>query len=526
MSRTLTRAFAAASVLTLASPWCLASPTIDWTTPQRGVSIAVDAANNVFTVDYEQALGAEITLTKRDVLGQHLWTSSFDQTDHTKWEAATWVATDSLGNAIVTGTSMSGYSNPVKAASIVMKFAPDGTLLWRHVYETSFDGSYTKKCLVDANDAIYVVGMGSGPNGYVTKIKKFAPDGSTMWTWFDDAGIGAPMNFKFAPDGDLLITARSIFGSVNGFARVDATGNTVWSLPGIASFTMGDLASDNAGNTYVLHTANVTNGATQVRKLSPTGAQLFLHAYSIGAQRIEIGPDQQPVFAGFPSPTAAGAAFMKIDAAGQQLWSNLDADGPQMLLLHAKLIVDASNDAYLAAGTLFEMAICKVNADGTSAWTQTMPGSYANDFVLGSHDQSLFVVGGHTARLLDPAEGPWLNLGKSLAGASGAPLLYGVGSLAAGSNFSLNLKNAPAGTSALLVLGASRVDLPLVGGTLIPAPDVLVAGLPTGVGSFSISGVTPNGLLPGTDLYFQCWMPDAGAIFGSSASNGLKATTP
>lgn len=517
---------AVVSFFTVLASTLAAQPSVDWIQPQRGVSIAVDAANSVFTPDFEQQLGAEIVLTKRDVLGNLLWTSSFDQTDFTKWEAATWVATDSAGNAIVTGTLKSGYSNPVNAASIVMKFGPDGTPIWRRVYESSFDGSYTRKCLVDANDDIYVLGMGSGPSGFVTKIKKFAGDGSTIWTWFDSAGIGAPVNFKFAPDGDLLVTARSIFGSIDGFARIDSGGTTVWSLAGIQSLTVGDLASDVNGDTYVVHGEYVMNGGTQVKKVSPAGAVLWDKVYSIGAQRIEVGPDGAPVMAGFPNSGTAGAAFLKIDSAGNQLWSNLDADGPLSLLLHARLIVDSSNDAYLGAGTLFEMAICKVNANGTSAWTKTLPGSYTNDFVLGSHDKSIFVVGGQTARLLDPAEGPWQNVGKSLAGTNGAPLLFGTGSLLAGSPFSLNLTAAAPATSALLVIGTGRVDLPLLGGTLVPAPSILVPGLPTGSGSSTIGGVTPSGLPSGVDVYFQTWMPDAGGIFGVAASNGLRATLP
>jgi len=100
-----------------------------WVQPTRGVSVALDAADNVYTVDYEQALGAEMSLTKRAANGTMLWVASFDQTSTTAWERASWVATDSAGNAIVCGTLMSGYSNPVEAASIVMKFDPNGRWL-------------------------------------------------------------------------------------------------------------------------------------------------------------------------------------------------------------------------------------------------------------------------------------------------------------------------------------------------------------------------------------------------------------
>ena len=106
-----------------------------WVQPTRGVSVALDAADNVYTVDYEQALGAEMTVTKRAANGLLLWVASYDQTDQTQWERASWVATDSADNAIVCGTLMSGYSNPVEAASIVVKFDRHGNLLWRRVYD-------------------------------------------------------------------------------------------------------------------------------------------------------------------------------------------------------------------------------------------------------------------------------------------------------------------------------------------------------------------------------------------------------
>jgi hypothetical protein len=94
-------------------------------------------------------------------------------------EVATWVETDQLGNVLVCGTIRSGYSNPVNANSLLMKFSPSGVLLWRKVYETDFDGSSTKKCLVDADNNIYVLGLGTGPNGMVTKVKKI----QTQWQY-------------------------------------------------------------------------------------------------------------------------------------------------------------------------------------------------------------------------------------------------------------------------------------------------------------------------------------------------------
>ncbi len=368
-----------------------AQVSVDWVQPTAGVGIGVDAHGNSYTAVGVQNLGAEMIVTKRDVNGAVVWQRSFDQTDPTKWEAATWVATDSQGNAIVTGTLMSGYSNPVKAASIAMKWAPDGTLLWRQVYESSFDGSYTRRCLVDAEDNVYVLGMGSGPSGFVTKVKKFAPDGTPLWSWFDGAGIGAPQNFKLTPDAQLVVSARGLFGSINGYARLDLDGQTVWSLPGVQSLTVGDVAGDAQGNSYVVHGEYVTNGGTQVKKLDPAGKLVWDETCALSAFRIEVGGDGNPVACGFPNPNQGGAAFIKLDPAGSVLWTNFDADGPAYaLLLHAQLLLDEHDDAYLAAGTLFEMAVCKVfGDDGASAIAGSVrlaPGlGLTNRFIIDQH---------------------------------------------------------------------------------------------------------------------------------------------
>ena len=371
---------------------------VQWVQNTAGVSIAVDSNNNVYTVYYEYNPAGDIYLTKRNSDGVFIWQEKFDQTDNSKWEKATWVATDNLGNILVSGTLMSGYSNPVEAASILMKFDSAGNLIWRNVYETSFDGSFTKKCLVDENNNIYVLGMGSGTPGYVTKVKKFAPDGSTIWTYYDANGIGAPINFKFTPDNAIVITGRAIFGSINGYAKIDLNGNHIWSYPGVSSLTIGDCEGDDFGNTYLVHGEYVMNGGTELKKISPTGSLIWSNVYNLAGFRVEVGSDNQPVVCGFPNQNSFGSSFIKVDSNGNLVWSNPDADSTFALMLHAKLIMDQNDNIYLAAGTLTEMAVCKVNNDGISAWTVTMPGSYANDIVLGS-DNNVYVVGGNTAKI-------------------------------------------------------------------------------------------------------------------------------
>ncbi len=369
---------------------------LNWTQSTGGVSIAVDNSDNVFTVTYDYNPAGDIYLTKRDLDGNFIWEAKFDQTDNTKWEKATWVETDNNGNAIVTGTLMSGYSNPVNAASIVMKFSPQGTLLWRNVYENSFDGSYTKQCLVDASNNIYVLGIGFNGTGQSTKVVKFATDGSVTWTYYNFDGIGAPLYFKFTRDNAIVITGRGISGSINGFAKLDLAGVNKWSIAGVNSITTGDAAGDSEGNTYIITGLYGSNTQSTLKKLNSTGNIIWENNFSIAGTRIEIGSDNLPVIAGFPNTGTAGASFIKVNQNGTLLWANLNADSTYILLAHAQMKLDQFNNAYLAASIMTHKAVCKVNSNGSSGWTVTIPTGYAQGIDFGS-DNSVFVVGGSTS---------------------------------------------------------------------------------------------------------------------------------
>jgi hypothetical protein len=373
-----------------------AQVTVDWI-QDGGLSLALDQQNNVYTVTYDANLGGDITLTKRNALGELLWNANYDQASTTRFDRATWVATDAQGNAFVSGTVMSGFSNPVNANSLLMKFAADGTLLWRQEYASDFDGSNTRKCLVDLSGNAYVLGLGSGPSGLVTTVRKFAPDGSTLWSWFD-VGIGGPVNMKFTPDSALVIAHRAVVGNINGYTKLDRDGATIWSIGNVSSFTVGDLAGDAAGNTYLVSTGAQSGSNAVLRKVSPAGEEIWQDTYPITAFRVEVGTDQAPVLSGFPLNGSGGAAFLKTDADGAQLWVNNDADGAHNFLLHAQLMLDPSNNAYLCAGVLFNMGICKVNSDGTSAWAITAGAGGSQAFALGT-DGNVYVTGGSTLRI-------------------------------------------------------------------------------------------------------------------------------
>lgn len=370
--------------------------TLIWNNYPGGVSISTDAFDNVYTAwgDYNPA--GDIYLDKRNSDGTLLWEVKYDNTDNTRHELATWVACDNNNDILVSGTIRSGYASPVNAASVLMKFAPDGNLLWRVVYETTFDGSSTRKILIDSDNNIYVLGMSPS----LTKVKKFNTNGIAQWTYLNTAGIGAAANFKFAQDGNILIIGRSIYGSINGYAKIDTDGNEIFSSIGHYSLTAGDIAGDATGNSYMINGVYTFAAEGSVlTKIDPAGNTIWVDTNSITGTKVEVGTDQNPVVAGFPNTGTFGVSMIKYNNAGSVIWENPDADGPAYsLLLHAGMQLDPANNVYFAAGTLFEMAVCRVNADGSYNYTATSPGGYAYWFDFSEDYGSMFVVGGQVAR--------------------------------------------------------------------------------------------------------------------------------
>lgn len=385
---------AAAGLFGVAVP-ALAQVELAWSDLPGGVAVARDAGDHVLTARWDYNPAGDIYVARRSPDGTLLWEVRFDNLDSTRHEVATGVAVDSAGHALVSGTIRSGYSNPVNAASLLMKFSPDGQLVWRRVFGSDFDGSSTVRVLVDDQDRAYTVGLGVGPAGLVASVRQFAADGSPGWVWFDTAGIGRPWHAKRAPGGATLVAARGTVGSVDGFAKVDAAGRTVWTYV-TPSLTAGDLAGDSAGNSYVVH-EHYGVGGTLVRKLGPDGALLWERTHPMSAFRVETLPDGGALLSGFPSANAGGAAFARFGPAGDLRWSIDDASGAG-LLLHAQMLVDAQGNGYLAGSNLFEMGVVRVNADGSPAWTGWVPFGTAAGIALGSQGQ-VYVTGGQTARL-------------------------------------------------------------------------------------------------------------------------------
>jgi uncharacterized repeat protein (TIGR01451 family) len=384
--------------LTLAVPAALAQ-TLTWSVPPRGVAIAADAAENVFTADWEYAPAGDIVLTKTTPNGVTLFSVRRDNIDSTRHEAATWVDTDSTGGAYVSGTIRSGYSNPVNANALLMRFATDGTLRWRLVLGTDFDGGSTVKVLRDEADNAYVLGVGPTPSGFRARIHKVSPSGQVLWMWHDFAGIGSPVNMKWGANGNLVVAARAVTGLFGGAAQVDRNGQGATLLTSIPAYAGIDATADTAGQVIVASLDPATQQGRLV-KYGPVGVPLWTRFDAVNMSRVEVAPDGGIVVGGTPSAGSFGVAFLKYAADGTPLWANRDADGPaNAFLAHGQMQLDPAGNAYLAASNMSQMSVTRVNADGSTGWSVLAPFGYGVALAFGAQSQAVYVVGGQTARI-------------------------------------------------------------------------------------------------------------------------------
>lgn len=134
---------------------------------------------------------------------------------------------------------------------------------------------------------------------------------------------------------------------------------------------------------------------------------------------------------------------------------------------------------------------------------------------------------GNTSELGEPVISlptPWTDLGFSLAGAHGMPELAGGGTLVPGTPFAVVLHNALEQAPGACVFGTTQAMVPLFGGTLVPAPQVIVPFVTDNEGHAFIIGPWP--LVPsGTPIFAQAGLLDPAAAFGVAQSNALRGNT-
>ena len=120
----------------------------------------------------------------------------------------------------------------------------------------------------------------------------------------------------------------------------------------------------------------------------------------------------------------------------------------------------------------------------------------------------------------------WADLGQGLAGTRGVPRLRGSGSLSAASTITWSLAGARSSAPAVFVVGFHRIQLPILGGVLVPAPDLSVLVATDGVGAASVGVHLAQSLPSGQEISVQVWVLDPAGPAGWAAANAIAAVAP
>ncbi|MCB9896968.1 MAG: FG-GAP repeat protein [Planctomycetes bacterium] len=121
---------------------------------------------------------------------------------------------------------------------------------------------------------------------------------------------------------------------------------------------------------------------------------------------------------------------------------------------------------------------------------------------------------------------PWSDLGHSLDGALGEPLLDVGGSLLPDSILHAVTSNLPPFAVANLVLGFSALEAPFKGGVLVPEADVVLRMKADGSGVDAVDLPWPAGFPSGTSIWLQTWTKDVSGPQGFSATRAVVGVTP
>jgi hypothetical protein len=289
--------------------------------------------------------GEELFLIKIAADGSLVWQRTWNGKPNGLYEGNdVGVAPD--GSVYVTG--LFAPSGLQAGDVLLLKFSPEGTLIWQRTWDSG--NTETGEALAIAGDgSIYVSGGANSLREYSPlKLLRFAPDGSLLWqsTWADIASGDA---LAIGPDGNVHVAgvAPRPDGTFNWdqvVLAIDPQGTLLWqrdlAAGGVADARGGmTVAADGsiyvAGGLQAIQSGRAIND-TLITKFSPNGSLEWVRAYGANLDdfpggvlmlpdgNLLIGGVNQSPFVGGPSfayllrvdPTGRGIGCTSVDGSG------------------------------------------------------------------------------------------------------------------------------------------------------------------------------------------------------------------
>jgi hypothetical protein len=219
-----------------------------------------------------RVFGSSIVLHKHATNGAILWSAAFDSAEFTNAEPAH-LALDGVGNIYLTGLSRQPY---LPVASALLKFSPDGQLLWSRIQTRTNQWSNIHAFAVDSDGNSIVGSLGQ----FGTMVVRYNSAGEMQWAFnnpsLDDDTIALAVDAY--GNSYLGTTIRAGHNEIL-LRKFDSTGATAWTRtyePGI-HHRLGTIAVDSAGHLIVAGIGGAPDieGSMFVAKYSPAGQRLW-----------------------------------------------------------------------------------------------------------------------------------------------------------------------------------------------------------------------------------------------------------
>ena len=218
------------------------------------------------------AMGSSIVLDKHAPNGDILWSSPFQSAEFANVEP-THLLLDGGGNIYIAGQAVQLYSN----AAIVLKYTPDGRLLWSRFLANSNRWPGLQLFAVDPQGNSVIAGLSTA-----VIVNRYSPTGDPQWSYVDPSPDNDTLSLAVSRSSDTYIgtTIRTTTGGGNEIRlrKFDSTGTLVWTIPSLeGQFNrLATLAVDAADHLIVAGTGGLEeDGPMFVQKYSSGGQKLW-----------------------------------------------------------------------------------------------------------------------------------------------------------------------------------------------------------------------------------------------------------
>ena len=233
---------AAAAAPTLLSETTWGGPGSDVT---EGAAVALDGSS--YLVGFTGSFGSSEKLftVKFDATGALAWQRTWDAPGQFIRDEGRDAAVASDGSVYVTGLTFVEGNR-----ALLLKFGPDGTLLWQRVFGGNAHGDAVA---VGSDGSVYVAGaLRDAADAEDLFVIKLSPDGAPLWfkTWGATGVSEQAQGIAIGPDGNVYVAgvaprpSEPFLGEFDAVVlKIDPAGNSIWQR----AFAGGDVTDARGG---------------------------------------------------------------------------------------------------------------------------------------------------------------------------------------------------------------------------------------------------------------------------------------